>query len=72
MVRAVRWLDYRAKKGRSGPRLVEPYSLRRAKNGALLLYVINDQGELRSYDVARIAGASVTNETFVPRYYVEF
>jgi predicted nucleotidyltransferase component of viral defense system len=65
-------LDYRAKNGRWGRRIVEPYSLRRAKNGALLLYVVNDQGELRSYDVARIAGASVTNETFVPRYYVEF
>ena len=65
-------LDYRAKKGRSGPRLVEPYSLRRAKNGALLLYVVNDRGDLRSYDVARIAGLRVTNDSFVPRYYVEF
>jgi predicted nucleotidyltransferase component of viral defense system len=65
-------VDYRAKNGRSGPRIVEPYSLRRAKNGALLLYVINDRGALRSYDVARIAGARVTNDSFVPRYYVEF
>jgi hypothetical protein len=51
---------------------VEPYSLRRTKSGALLLYVVNDRGELRSYDVGRIVAARVTNESFVPRYFVEF
>ncbi len=65
-------LDYRAESGRSGPRVVEPYSLRRTNDGHLLLYVVNDRGEPRSYLVDRIAGAEATNETFSPRYAVEF
>jgi predicted nucleotidyltransferase component of viral defense system len=65
-------LNYQAKQGRSGPRLVEPYSLRRRRNGVLLLYVVNDRGQLRSHDVSRIAGARITDQTFVPRYFVEF
>jgi hypothetical protein len=58
--------------GRVGPRVVEPYSMRRALNGNLLLYVVNDYGQLRSYLVGMIRGARVTNETFVPRFRVEF
>ena len=65
-------LDYQARDGRRGPRIVEPYALRRAKNGTLLLYVVNDRRELRNYDVTRIAGATITSETFVPRFRVEF
>ena len=65
-------LDYRAESGRRGPRVVEPYSLRRTKDGDLLLYVVNDRGEPRSYRVDRIATAEATNETFTPRYQVEF
>jgi predicted nucleotidyltransferase component of viral defense system len=65
-------LDYRAESGRRGPRVVEPYSFRRAQNGTLLLYVVNDHGMLRSYAVGRIAGARVTSEVFVPRFIVEF
>jgi predicted nucleotidyltransferase component of viral defense system len=65
-------IDYRAKQGRRSLRIVEPYSLRRAKNGALLLYVINDRGQVRSYDVGRIASARITEKTFIPRYHVEF
>ena len=38
-------LDYRAEVGRRGPRVVEPYSLRRTNDGHLLLYVVNDHGE---------------------------
>jgi predicted nucleotidyltransferase component of viral defense system len=65
-------IDYRAEKGRQGLRVVEPYSLRRTKNGAIVLFVVNDGGELRSYRLDRIAGAQVTSESFVPRYLVEF
>ncbi|MGH2964774.1 MAG: nucleotidyl transferase AbiEii/AbiGii toxin family protein [Solirubrobacterales bacterium] len=65
-------LDYRAEKGRRGPRLVEPYSLRRTKDGKLVLFVVNDHGQLRSYRVDRIAGARVTDAAFRPRYVVEF
>ncbi len=65
-------LDYRAEKGRMGPRLVEPYSIRRTKDGNLVLFVVNDRGQLRSYRVDRIAGARVTDAPFSPRYVVEF
>lgn len=65
-------VDYRAEKGRHGPRLVEPYALRRTKDGNLVLFVVNDRGELRSYRVDRIAGARVSDVPFRPRYLVEF
>ncbi len=65
-------VEYRAENGRVGPRKVEPYSLRRTKDGHLLLYVVNDQRALRSYRIDRIVGASVTGESFVPIYQVEF
>ncbi|WP_419864174.1 nucleotidyl transferase AbiEii/AbiGii toxin family protein [Candidatus Poriferisodalis sp.] len=65
-------LDYVASEGRIGPRTVEPYSFRRSRDGHLLLFVVNDLGELRSYRVDRIRGISVEPETFVPRYLVEF
>jgi hypothetical protein len=54
------------------PRVVEPYSLRRTNDRHLLLYVVNDHGEPRSYRVDRIASAVATKETFTPRYLVEF
>jgi predicted nucleotidyltransferase component of viral defense system len=65
-------LDYRAENGRWGSRRVEPYSLRRTIDGDLLLFVVNDQGQLRSYRVDRIAGVKPTDETFLARYRVEF
>jgi predicted DNA-binding transcriptional regulator YafY len=65
-------LDYRAAEGRRGPRVVEPYSLRRTQDGNLVLFVVNDRGELRSYRVDRIAGVRPTTTPFTPRYVVEF
>lgn len=65
-------VDYRAERGRQGPRIVEPYALRRSTDGNLLLFVVNDQGKLRSYRLDRIAGARVVDEAFRPRYVVEF
>lgn len=65
-------VNYRAEQGRRGPRTVEPLSFRRTNDGALLLFVLNDRGWLRSYRVDRIAGVRVTNEPFRPRYRVEF
>ena len=65
-------LDYRAEDGRWGPRRVEPYSLRRTRDGNLLLFVVNDRGQLRGYRADRIIGARPTDETFTPRYLVEF
>lgn len=65
-------IDYRAEDGRQGPRRVEPYSLRRTKDGNLLLFVVNDRGQLRGYRVDRIAGVRPTGATFAPRFLVEF
>lgn len=65
-------IDYGPERGRVGPRVVEPYSLRRSLDGNLLLFVRNDHGQLRSYRVDRIRGASIEPETFTPRYRVEF
>ncbi|MFV9673384.1 MAG: nucleotidyl transferase AbiEii/AbiGii toxin family protein [Acidimicrobiia bacterium] len=65
-------IDYRAVEGRSGRRIVEPYSLRMTQDGSLLLYVVNDRGHLRSYRVDRIAGVRILDESFRPRYLIEF
>jgi len=65
-------IDYRASQGRQGSRSVEPYSLRRTRDGELLLFVVNDRGQLRSYRVDRISDVRVSSETFVPQYNVEF
>lgn len=65
-------IDYRAEDGRWGPRRVEPYSLRRTMDGNLLLFVVNDRGQLRGYRADRIAGVRPTDETFRPRFRVEF
>lgn len=65
-------IDYRALQGRRGARVVEPYSLRRSRDGNLLLMVVNDRSQIRSYRVDRIAGIRVTNQPFRPRYLIEF
>jgi glyoxylase-like metal-dependent hydrolase (beta-lactamase superfamily II) len=65
-------IDYRAEDGRWGSRRVEPYSLRRTRDGNLLLFVVNDRGQLRGYRADRIAGVRPTDETFRPRFRVEF
>ena len=65
-------IDYRPEAGRHGVRLVEPYSFRRTREGHLVLFVVNDRGELRSYHVDRIARVAVTRTQFRPRYAVEF
>ncbi len=54
-------------------RVIEPYSLRRTRDGSLLLYAVKVQTrELRSYRVDRIQSIKVTNIPFRPRYAVEF
>ena len=53
-------------------RRIEPYSLRRTKDGNIILhaYDTRKQGH-RSYRVDRIQDARTTGETFIPRYAVE-
>lgn len=65
-------IDYRAKDGRWGWRRVEPYSFRRTQEGNVILFVVNDRGQLRSYRTDRIADVRVTDESFTARYLVEF
>jgi predicted nucleotidyltransferase component of viral defense system len=53
-------------------RLIEPYSLRRTKDGDILLYAVKHQsGEIRAYRIDRITGAQATDIAFVPRYTIE-
>jgi predicted nucleotidyltransferase component of viral defense system len=53
-------------------RLIEPYSMRRTRDGNLLLYAVkHDTGEDRSYRVDRIQAAEVSMVSFAPRYLVE-
>lgn len=54
-------------------RLIEPYSLRRTKEGNLILHAIKkESGEARSYRVDRIESIKVTNKPFIPKYKIEF
>ena len=53
-------------------RLIEPYSLRRTRDGNLLLYAVkHTTGENRSYRVDRIQDAKATNISFQPKYAIE-
>jgi predicted nucleotidyltransferase component of viral defense system len=65
-------IDYRAERARQGPRRVEPYALRQTQDGNLVLFVVNDYGQLRSYRVDRIAGIRPTAIPFTPKFLVEF
>ncbi|MBK7186390.1 MAG: WYL domain-containing protein [Ignavibacteria bacterium] len=52
--------------------MIELYSLRRTKDGNLLLYAVKHQtGEIRAYRVDRIHGAQATDTVFVPRFVIE-
>jgi predicted nucleotidyltransferase component of viral defense system len=54
-------------------RIIEPYSLRRTRDGYLLLYAIKTEtGELRAYRVDKIENIKVTTIPFKPRFTVEF
>ena len=53
-------------------RLIEPYSLRRTREGNILLHAVrHEDGQPRSYRVDRIQGAKATNVSFSPRYMIE-
>lgn len=53
-------------------RLIEPYSLRRTKEGNFLLFAVkHNTNELRSYRVDRIQGAEVATTSFTPKYAIE-
>lgn len=65
-------LDYTDNTGRRNNRVIEPYSLRQAQNGNILLYAVRaEDGQIRAYKINQINDASITNRVFVPRYQVE-
>lgn len=65
-------LDYTDEKGKRSTRRIEPYSLRRAKTGNVLLYAVRSEDEeIRAYKVNRINSVSLANQEFIPRYEVE-
>ena len=65
-------LDLTDNNGHRRSRVIEPYSLRQAKNGNVLLFAVRaDDGQIRSYKIAQINDASITNRVFSPRYQVE-
>jgi hypothetical protein len=53
-------------------RTVEPYSLRRAGTGNLLLYAWEkEDGHVKAFKVPEISKLTVTGTTFIPRYLIE-
>ena len=65
-------LDYIKEGGERSMPTVEPYSVRRSSAGDLLLFAARaDTGEIRSYRLDRIHSATVSRQTFQPRYEVE-
>jgi predicted nucleotidyltransferase component of viral defense system len=53
-------------------RLIEPYSLRRTREGNILLYALrHETNEWRAYRVDRIQDAEITQTSFVPKHAVE-
>lgn len=58
---------------KGGWRIVEPYSLRRSRDGNLLLYARRTtEDQIKAYRIDRVEGVRVRRDTFEPRYRVEF
>jgi hypothetical protein len=53
-------------------RIVEPYSLRRASTGNILLYAWERGLGIKSFNTAKIENLRLTETPFVPRYQIEF
>lgn len=65
-------LDYTKENGERTAPTIEPYSVRRTSAGDLLLFGVKaDTGESRSYRLDRIHAATVTRQTYRPRFAVE-
>jgi hypothetical protein len=53
-------------------RMIEPYSLRRTRDGNIVVYAIKTESrEVRSYRLDRIQNVEVTRDVFIPVYAVE-
>lgn len=52
--------------------LIEPYSLRRSKNGRIILYAVkHSSGDVRAFRLDRIQSANTSTTTFTPKFSVE-
>lgn len=59
--------DYHSK-----ARVAEPYALRRAAAGHVLLYAwVRGDANIKAFKVDEIVGLMVTNESFSPRYAID-
>lgn len=66
-------IDYRKENGQRSTYGIQPYSLRTTKEGFMILYgVALPSGEIQSFRTDRIVGATVSRQSFVPRYSIEF
>jgi predicted nucleotidyltransferase component of viral defense system len=66
-------LDYRKESGQRSKYVVEPYSLRTTTDGHFLLYGVKlPSAEVRCFRTDRIIGASVIEQSFTPRYSIDF
>lgn len=66
-------ISYIDAKGQASTRECEPYSLRSGKGGSIRFFGYDvSKGEIRGFRSDRINIAQVTDNTFVPRWVVEF
>lgn len=66
-------LDYRKENGIRKTYLIEPYSLRVTADNNLILYGVKlPDEEIRGFRTDRILGVHITENTFTPRYMVDF
>ncbi len=66
-------LDYMKENGQRSKYVIEPYSLRTTAQGHLLLYGVKlPSAEIRCFRTDRIIGATVIEQSFTPRYSIDF
>lgn len=67
-------IQYTDAKGSYSQREVEPYSLRPGKDPGSLRFFAFDpsKGSIRGFRMDRVSVAEVTQNTYVPRWVVEF
>jgi len=66
-------LDYRKESGQRLKYVIEPYSLRTTRDGNMLLYGVKlPGGEVRCFRTDRIIAATITRQSFAPRYSIDF
>jgi predicted nucleotidyltransferase component of viral defense system len=66
-------MDYKKENGERKSYLIEPYSLRITADNNIILYAVKlPSAEIRSFRTDRIINATVTEQTFAPRYTIDF